>query len=403
MIDSKHLKNNIPSSKLLELPQEFGWGLSDDITTPTIGLTEVDRFTNKFKCSDVRISLSTGDTSNIIYVDIHKNDVSIFDTQVSIDISGSTSVSATTPFIFSLSANTVTFIDDEEVKFYVSGATDCTGLKVKLIGDRIINYDEATTAFISVVTGLTQSQETAINDLVVGLKNNGTWDKHSAIYPMIGGTAYNHKWNLKDPRDLDAAHRITWGGSVTHDLSGITGNGTDAYGNMHFNKNDFWSSTNVGYSIYSRSDTRDIGTEFGVRPNISGAGHLKIHLRYTIGFDNTISDMFGDTEGTGRFLVNPSIPSAGLFSVNQLGGTSHNVYKNTDSAVTNTGDYTANFASVPAIDIYILAHNRETVGATEFTSRNLSFFSAGDALTATEITNDYTVIQAYQTALGRQV
>jgi len=138
MIDSVHLKPNIPSSKFTELPQEFGWGLSSALGIPSSGLTVSDRLSNNFQCSDVRLSLTSGDTSSIVSVDIHKNGSSIFETPVSIDISGTTSVGATTPLLFTSSASTVFIIDDTELKFYVSGVTDCKGLKVKLIGNRII-------------------------------------------------------------------------------------------------------------------------------------------------------------------------------------------------------------------------------------------------------------------------
>ena len=31
------------------------------------------------------------------------------------------------------------------------------------------------------------------------------------LYPMIGGTANAHKFNWKDPRDLDVAYRLVYG------------------------------------------------------------------------------------------------------------------------------------------------------------------------------------------------
>jgi hypothetical protein len=36
----------------------------------------------------------------------------------------------------------------------------------------------------------------------------GIWRKTHAIYPLLGGTASAHKFNLKDPRDLNAAYRL---------------------------------------------------------------------------------------------------------------------------------------------------------------------------------------------------
>jgi hypothetical protein len=74
------------------------------------------------------------------------------------------------------------------------------------------------------VDGLYTSEQAmyAVNYLVSGLKAIGVWDKMKAIYPFIGGTDSTHKWNLKDPRDLDAAFRITWSGA-THNYLGFAG------------------------------------------------------------------------------------------------------------------------------------------------------------------------------------
>ena len=56
----------------------------------------------------------------------------------------------------------------------------------------------------------------AINTLVVQMKADNIWTKMKAIYPFVGGTASTHKWNLKDPRDLDAAFRLQFFGGWTH-------------------------------------------------------------------------------------------------------------------------------------------------------------------------------------------
>ena len=50
-----------------------------------------------------------------------------------------------------------------------------------------------------------------------------------ALYPFVGGTATSHKFNLKDPRDLDAAFRLQFNGGWTHNSNGVTPNGTNGY------------------------------------------------------------------------------------------------------------------------------------------------------------------------------
>ena len=65
-------------------------------------------------------------------------------------------------------------------------------------------------AFITAASITDPTQQSAINQLVVDLKGYSIWTKMSAIYPMVGGTASSHKFNLKDPRDLDAAFRLVF-------------------------------------------------------------------------------------------------------------------------------------------------------------------------------------------------
>jgi len=83
-------------------------------------------------------------------------------------------------------------------------------------------YDENALAFIIAANITNSSQKQAVNYLCVALKQLGLWNGAKAIYPYVGGTESQHKFNLKDPRDLDAAYRITWSGTLSHDSNGVT-------------------------------------------------------------------------------------------------------------------------------------------------------------------------------------
>ena len=96
--------------------------------------------------------------------------------------------------------------------------------------------------------------ETALCNLVEGMKSDGIWTKMKAIYPFVGGTADTHKYNLKDPRDLDAAFRITWAGGVTHASTGVKGNGTSGYGDTKWAASvHLGNGTGVSFGYYSRN------------------------------------------------------------------------------------------------------------------------------------------------------
>lgn len=256
-------------------------------------------------------------------------------------------------------------------------------------------YDADAQAFIDAVGTLTTTQEVAINNLVLGLKSNGTWSKYKVIYPFIGSTASAHKWNLKDPRDLDAAFRLTFNGTITHDANGITGDGSTGYGDTHFTKNDGWSSINVGYSIYSRTAISEESVDIGVQ---GVSGRISNHLSWSNG--NLYSDIFNITNG--RIQIVGALDSKAFYGFYQNGGTDNRIYRNgVQYGSTNTNNATASFVDVPTDPLYVLAANNS--GAVDFSTRNLAFISISDAFTPSEVANDYTIVQAYQTALGRNV
>jgi len=118
----------------------------------------------------------------------------------------------------------------------------------------------------------------AIDTAVLDLKSNGFWDDIPFFYPFVGGTAARHKWNLKDPRDLDVAYRGLFFGGYTQDGTGITGNGTNAYMNTLYRAN---LSANNGHMIgyYQRNDLRENGVAVGARLSTDSTPHLQVITR----------------------------------------------------------------------------------------------------------------------------
>ena len=58
------------------------------------------------------------------------------------------------------------------------------------------SVDSDAAAFLT-ASGITDStQSGAVNRLVLDLKAASIWTKMAAIYPLVGGTAAKHKWNL---------------------------------------------------------------------------------------------------------------------------------------------------------------------------------------------------------------
>lgn len=88
-----------------------------------------------------------------------------------------------------------------------------------------------------------------------------------AVYPFIGGHADSHKFNFLDPRDLDAAFRLTYTGTVTHNnlgikTAGIIGNYIDLHYNMQTNA--IANNISMGVCISQIGDTSPTQADFGV-------------------------------------------------------------------------------------------------------------------------------------------
>jgi len=137
-----------------------------------------------------------------------------------------------------------------------------------LYGSKVVGSALTKTADVTGITDATQKD--AINTLVVGLKTDGLWTKMQSIYPFVGGSASSHKFNLKDPRDLDAAFRLEFLGTWTHSSTGAKPNGTSGYARSYFAPNPNQNVNSNGMGMYitqytvAQSDPVQMGTFDGV-------------------------------------------------------------------------------------------------------------------------------------------
>ena len=261
-----------------------------------------------------------------------------------------------------------------------------------------VDIDPDAAAFLS-ATGITdQTQTDAIVNLVEGLKTEGIWDKMFAIYPFIGGTATTHKFNLKDPRDLDVAYRLTMGGTLTHNSTGVLGS-TSGFMDTKLPVN--WTNFNT-----------DIHLSFYSRVNVVGSGNNN----YDMGLSNRASlgnpTLNGDWALMSRFSDNrfyAALPdytnnsvsntdATGFYQANRIGNQILG-YKNNTLSITNNSPLSGVSNNG---NMYILAIN--VAGTAQgFSPRQVAYSSIGRGLTATQMVAHYNLVQAYQTALNRQV
>jgi hypothetical protein len=259
-------------------------------------------------------------------------------------------------------------------------------------------FDTDAQAFIT-ATGITNTtQQSAINTLVLDLKSYGIWTKTKAIYPMVSDAstsalrAEQHKYNLKDPRDLDAAFRLTFFGGWTHSSTGALPNGIDSVANTYLNTATVIANANDGHlSYYSR--TNNSGTsqiEMGNRDNSSS-------FNLVIKFGTSICTAAINMSDTNTFSNTTS--SSGFYHANQNNTANvRKMFKNGTALATQTVAQN----SQPSLNIYIGARNFNNVPSF-YCNRETAFASIGNGLTDTESANFYTAVQAFQTTLARNI
>jgi hypothetical protein len=244
-------------------------------------------------------------------------------------------------------------------------------------------------AFITAATITNTTQQNAINTLVTDLKTYGIWAKMKALYPFVGGTAAQHRFNLKDPRTINAAFYLEFNGGGTHSATGYQPNGTTSYANTWLFPSNTLNVSSAHMSFYSRTNS-DALCDMGVS-STSNSNTFAILAKYTNKFysamGNTTLPTVDNTNGTGMYVSNRNS------STNTTG------YKNGTRVldIAQTGGL-----PTALLFIGVLSYNNIPLSGN-FGNKECAFASIGDGLTDTEATNFYTAVQKYQTTLGRNV
>ncbi len=242
-------------------------------------------------------------------------------------------------------------------------------------------YDKDAQKFIYSAGITVLSQKTAIDDFVIQLKGSSLWSKFIAIYPMVGGTAETIKWNLKDPRDLDAAYRLTIYGSPVYDVTGVLFPTISDYADTHFIDNLFTYNNNA-ISYYSLTQNSVDGYDMGCIDYAPPYNELAIYE------SSDASEWFGYH----AFGTTPA-NTKGLFL---FSATTNDVKRYENSVVTDSkGSAPDNaFTGKP-----ILVGKGE--GAVTGGRRECGLATIGYGLTDQEVVTFYNIVKNFEAELGR--
>jgi len=267
------------------------------------------------------------------------------------------------------------------------------------LGRAVFEADPDAQAFITAAAITDTTQQTAVNNLVVGLKADGLWTKMKAIYPFVGGTASSHKFNLKDPRDTNDAFRLVFFGGITHNANGMTCNGTNGYANTLVKLTDGVSALGIPrganhWSSYNRSMPTAPST--GGQTGMADANDPSKFFGWGVSLSQFYfggQNYFGTSiaAGTGLLMLSTENFSNTVYTSLYLNGTS---LGSVGSGFSNNWNLNSPYFFLGTLGI--------SSGSPTYNNTNYAFLSLGDTInTAGDITNFNTRVQAFQSTLGR--
>ena len=245
-----------------------------------------------------------------------------------------------------------------------------------------IAYNPLTTAWIA-ATGETDTNIlNALNTFEAGLIANSLTGKFNAIYPFVGGNSTKHRYNFMDTTQF----QLTFNGGWTHSANGALPNGTTGYANTGLTPSTTLSLNDAHLSAYLRTNTNagiDVGCAItGITTQLGG----RLSGNYFGNINQSASSIVANANSTGHYLAS------------RTGATTNTGYRNGASILASAVVSTTR----PSTNVYLGARNNNGT-ADNFSARELALASIGSGLTAGEISTLYTLIQAFQTSLSRNV
>jgi hypothetical protein len=250
-------------------------------------------------------------------------------------------------------------------------------------------YDSDVEAYMT-ATGITDANiKEYINTLVLSLKSSGLWGVGTLINPVAGGSAASHKINLRNPSDTDGAFRLLFSGGWTHGSTGMTPNGSTGYADTFWNPNTQNPNGMMSLGVYLRTNSAsgticDIGAS-----NTAENQQCAIWARF-------LDTFYGLPAVTGVVTATANTDARGFFLASRTGSGTTFLQKN------STQNLFSEATGVPNFNIYVGARNRNN-SAEFFSAKENAFVWIGGALTQAKALELYTIIQTFQTSMGRNV
>jgi len=250
-----------------------------------------------------------------------------------------------------------------------------------------IVWDTDALAFVTITNITNYTQQVAVNNLVKDLKTANLWTKMKALYPFVGGTAFTHKFNLKDPRDDNSAFRLSFANGWIHSDTGVKPNGSDAFADTFLTPSTSLSLNSSHISGYLRTNLAGDGPILSAENATTYANGLYLWPKqFSFGYSVRVNDSSSASGGTnldeirGFHIATRTASNVKKYRYN----TTQKFNLTTASTALNTSTM-------------YLAKSRNN---NNWFANQMAFASIGDGMSDAECDSYYSIIQAFQVALG---
>ena len=252
-------------------------------------------------------------------------------------------------------------------------------------------YDWADLYLSRLTNPPTGAQETAVITFFDDMINAGLFQGSIKIELDIGGNAADHSWNARYPFDNNSSMRSEYIGSPTHNTNGVSLNGTSQL-----------VRTNT-YVRYLEDFNKEIAIYVRSCPYKDGQYIFNAGNGYTAQGFTFLQSAARNRWATEGLSIAPN--TTAILGLNSIGRDSATtMYMKRNNVHTSFSPYTGtSIYNKVGDEITIGAFMSQSLVFSSFAELNYSYFRVGNALNDTQQTDHYNIVQALQTALGRQV
>ena len=256
-------------------------------------------------------------------------------------------------------------------------------------------FTEAQTYMNAVIAGggtLDATASGATYQLFSDLFTFGLWNKIDAFYPLLGGNSSGGQAvNGKTP----GTRNMTWNGGITFSSSGAQGNGTNGYGNTNYVDGSLGVLNNAHIGVYCNVNAQANSADMGATD--AGGNETYMSIRK---LTSTTDTMEGNVQSdfNVKSFSKANTDSTGMFILQRTASNALEGFRNGSSLGTAT---TASSGRVGAGYPYWVLGRNFSGSLSGPSARPYQFFTMGDSLTPTEVSNYYTAVYNFNNTLSR--